>query len=122
MSFDLNLNYCVMIRIDVNRLLKMRGVEYGAVWLSKHGMSYKQAVRIMSGKTKSISLDLLFKLCVAFKCTPNELLVYEPNGKADLDFLKPLKRNATPSPQDVLSGLTQEEIERVLGEMRKTKG
>ena len=24
-------------------MLKMRGVEFGAVWLSKRGMSYKQA-------------------------------------------------------------------------------
>ena len=110
-----------MIRIDVNRLLKMRGVKYGAVWLSKRGMSYKQAVRIMSGKTKTISLDLLYKLCKAFKCTPNELLVYEPAGSFELDFLKALKRNATLSPQDVLKGLTQEEVERVLGEMRRMK-
>lgn len=110
-----------MIRIDVNRLLKMRGVEFGAVWLSKRGMSYKQAVRITSGKTKSISLSLLYKLCKAFKCTPNELLVYEPEGNTDLDFLKPLKRHVAPSPLDVLKGLTQEEIERVLGEMRRIK-
>ena len=110
-----------MIRIDVNRLLKMRGVKFGAVWLSRRGMSYKQAVRITSGKTKTISLSLLYKLCKAFKCTPNELLVYEPVGNTELDFLKPLKRNATASPQDVLKGLTQEEIERVLGEMRKAR-
>ena len=105
----------------MNRLLKMRGVEFGAVWLSKRGMSYKQAVRITSGKTKTISLSLLYKLCKAFKCTPNELLVYEPAGNFELDFLQPLKRNATPSPLDVLKGLTQEELERVLEEMRRIK-
>ncbi len=110
-----------MLQIDVNRLLKMRGVEFGAVWLSKHGISYKQAVRILSGKTKTVSLDLLYKLCKVFKCTPNELLVYEPRGKAELGFLKPLVRKATPSPKDVLHGLSQEEVERVLEEMKKIK-
>lgn len=108
--------------MDVNRLLRMRGIEFGAVWLSKHGMSYKQAVRITSGNMKTISLELLFKLCKAFKCTPNELLVYQPDGNAELDFLKPLKRTAAISPQDVLTGLSQEEIERVLGELSKIKG
>jgi DNA-binding Xre family transcriptional regulator len=121
-SLKLNLKPTEMLRIDVNRLLKMRGIEFGAVWLSKRGMSYKQAARITSGKMKTISLELLYKLCKAFKCTPNELLAYEPDGNAELDFLKPLKRTAAASPQDVLNGLSQEEIERVLEEMRRMKG
>lgn len=108
-----------MIQLNVNRLLKMRGIKFGAVWLSERGLSYKQAIRAVKGTAKTVSLDLLLKLCVAFECTPNELLEYKPAPKQVLPYLTPLMRNKfTASPQELLAHLPQAEVERLLKEMQ----
>ncbi|MCF8276321.1 MAG: helix-turn-helix transcriptional regulator [Flavobacteriales bacterium] len=114
-----------MIRLDVNRLLKMRGVKFGNVWLSKRGFSYKQARRLLDGSAKSVGIDHLFKLCKAFECTPNELFRYEPDGNEQLSYLAGLMRGPiVHSPQDLLENLSQAEVERLmkqLEEMRSRK-
>ena len=111
-----------MIRLNVNRLLKMRGIKFGAVWLSERGITYKQALRAVNGKTKTVSLDLLLKLCVAFECTPNELLEYKPAAKQGLSYLTPLMRNQfTASPQELLAHLPQAEVERLLKEIKELR-
>lgn len=111
-----------MLRLDVNRLLMMRGVKSRTKWLTDRGLTYKQAVRLVHADVRSISFDLLMKLCAAFECAPNELFVYVPKGMTPAPYMKPLLRTmVVQSPQEILANLPQEEVERLLKEMQELR-
>jgi DNA-binding Xre family transcriptional regulator len=118
----LYLTHYVMIRLDVNRLLKMRGAKSGNMWLVKRGLTYREASRLTSGAAKTLHMKLLKKLCKAFECTPNELFAYEAEGGQFLAYLNPLKRaEVVLSPQEMLQNLTQAEVERLMKEMKELR-
>ncbi|MFT6210608.1 MAG: DNA-binding Xre family transcriptional regulator [Bacteroidia bacterium] len=111
-----------MIRLDVNRLLKMRGAKSGNMWLVKRGLTYREASRLTSGAAKTLHMKLLKKLCKAFECTPNELFAYETEGEQSLPYLNPLSRTEDVlSPQEMLQNLPQAEVERLMKELLEAK-
>jgi DNA-binding Xre family transcriptional regulator len=66
--------------------LKIEG-QYFKLWVTKNRrITYKELAHLLgisvtklyyykSGKAKSITLELLYAMCVLFECTPNDLLV-----------------------------------------------
>lgn len=77
-----------MIKLQVEDLLKARGktlywlagpsgadVEYGSLW------------RLKEGRAKSISFDLMNRLCKALECQPGDIFVYTEGAE-------PVKRPA----------------------------
>jgi DNA-binding Xre family transcriptional regulator len=84
-----------MLKFNFQRILKARGVEKTYTYLVQEGFSRNVAVRMNTGKLKSISLKELEKLCVKFNCTPNDLLEWVPDryaGDIDMHPLRELKR------------------------------
>lgn len=67
-----------MVTLNVLELLEKHGkTKY---WLFKQlGMSYTNFHKMIHNETKSIRYEMIDTLCSIFNCTPNELLVYEPD-------------------------------------------
>lgn len=65
---------CLMIKLDVLRLLEERGkTKY---WLYKQlGMSYQNFSKMIHNETKSIRYDNIEAMCFLLDCTPNDLFL-----------------------------------------------
>lgn len=51
-------------------------------WLSKQiNITYQNLCNIADNKTASIKFDILEKICLALKCTPNDILKIGSNNK-----------------------------------------
>lgn len=62
--------------IQLNELLMSKGKS--KYWLSKQtGITPQNIGRLASNQTTSIKFDSLEKICMALKCSPNELFGWE---------------------------------------------
>jgi putative transcriptional regulator len=62
-----------MLSFNLNDLLEKNGKSQ--YWLSKEtNLSYATCNNICKGKSVSISLETLEKICKVLKCTPNDIL------------------------------------------------
>ena len=65
-----------MIYIEIEKLLKKNNVT--KYWLVKEiGSSYQAVNDMINHKTSGITFEMLETLCIAFNCTPGDLLRYE---------------------------------------------
>ena len=67
-----------MLKFNFQRILKARGIEKPYSYLVQEGFSRNIAVRMNTGKMKTMDLQGLEKLCERFECTPNDLLEWVP--------------------------------------------
>lgn len=74
-----------MLTYNIKRILKARLITQPVGYLSKHGFTKPTAQRLISGKTKNITTKQLEKLCLAFNCTPNDLLDWTPDSEKLLE-------------------------------------
>lgn len=67
-----------MVKLNALALLEERGkTKY---WLYKQlGMSYQNFCKMINNETKSIQYEMIDAMCAIFECTPNELLIYDPD-------------------------------------------
>ncbi len=82
-----------MIYLNLKRLFDAKGIENPNQYLWKNGFTRHTVHRLLHNKTGSISFAQLEKLCVLFKCSPNELLSWytdDQTNKAGEQFLQPL--------------------------------
>lgn len=61
-----------VIKIKLEQLLKVRGKSLYAL-AKETGVAYNALSKIKKGKVRSISFDVLEKICLALDCTPNDL-------------------------------------------------
>lgn len=67
-----------MVKLNVLHLLEQQ--EKTKYWLWKQlGMSYQNFNKMVNNETKSIKYETIDTLCGIFECTPNDLLIYEPD-------------------------------------------
>ena len=72
-----------MMKLDVLRLLEMKGLTKYWLW-KEMNMAYHNFDRMIKNETQSIRYDNLEKLCNALDCTPNDLFVVEPDEIVEL--------------------------------------
>ena len=65
-----------VIKIKLDELLKERGKSLYAV-AKETGVAYNQLSKIKKGTVRSISFDVMEKLCLALECKPNDLFELE---------------------------------------------
>ena len=74
--------------------MNSRGISSPLVYLRQNGLTRFQIHRLMHKDWRSISMDVLEKLCLALNCTPNDLLEWTPdfaNQDAESTTLRMLK-------------------------------
>jgi DNA-binding Xre family transcriptional regulator len=74
-----------MLTYNIKRILKARLITQPVGYLSRHGFTKPTAQRLISGKTKNITTKQLEKLCLAFNCTPNDLMDWTPDNEKQLE-------------------------------------
>ncbi|MCB9192671.1 MAG: helix-turn-helix domain-containing protein [Flavobacteriales bacterium] len=97
--------------MNLERLIALRGVKHMRAYLVNHGFSDGEARNLLSGKTKSVRLDLLTRLCEAFECSPNDLLDWR--GDAG-HVLSQLRKSMAPNIEQLLEGKSPQELEEIL--------
>lgn len=70
-----------MLKYNLKRLINNRAVLQPVGYLQKFGVTKQTASRIVGGRFSTLKLSQLENLCIAFHCTPNDLLEYIPDDK-----------------------------------------
>jgi DNA-binding Xre family transcriptional regulator len=97
--------------INVRRLLEQRGVKKLHRELKRMGFTHGEAAGLLSDKRVAIKLPLLTKVCVAFKCMPNDIYDFAgPEGHV----LNAVRKAPVVAIDARLAGLTQEQLRKVL--------
>ncbi len=114
-----------MLKYNLNRMLSQRGISSTPVgFFIRNGFKKTSASRWARGDFKEISMGNLEKLCLLFRCTPNDLMEWTPPKNTIADETQPLTKLLTGSvlefnlqnlsgdiPYDKLSTFAQKIIE-----------
>ena len=68
-----------MLRYNLNKHFKLRGITYPARYLMEIGFTKQSAYNVARGNFVSLSPEHLEKLCLSLNCTPNDLMEWEPD-------------------------------------------
>ncbi len=68
-----------MLYFDIHRMFKLRGISKPRKFLAENGFSLSQAQRICQLSVWAMRLKVLDRLCLALKCTPNDLIIWKPS-------------------------------------------
>jgi len=71
-----------MLRLNLDRIFKVKGISKTNQYLIKLGNSDGYASQLVHGRSVSIRFDKLEILCKALNCTPNDLFDYKDDAKA----------------------------------------
>lgn len=80
-----------MFQYRVKDFLATKGIKPVANTLIKIGIGRIAAQKIIAGTAKSISFDNLYTMCLAFACTPQELIYITPKVAKKIPANHPLQ-------------------------------
>lgn len=80
-----------MLKLNINSLAEARGIKNLTAHLTKFGFTYQPAFRLASGKTKSLPIPTIEKLCLALNCAPSDLFIFRPQPNESIPENHPLK-------------------------------
>jgi DNA-binding Xre family transcriptional regulator len=107
-----------MMRIRIKEMIKEKGMKFPYSAMLKAGISRGIANKYMKGEKEYILVDHVEKLCLLFRCMPNDLYEWVPDNAMQeeanhpLHALKPKNRF---DPFEAMKNMTPEEIRRRLG-------
>ncbi len=78
------------ITLNLDNLFKLKNVENRLKFLRTNGFKYYEARYISYENPKSLKLDQIARLCLAFNCTPNDLFAVAENSKSAIPKGSPL--------------------------------
>ena len=87
-----------MLRLNVMRILGLRGIERPYSYLRKHGFVHSTAGNIINNRVLQIRVEQIEQLCLLLTCTPNDLFEWrEGKGEtiAENHPVQQLKREQT---------------------------
>ena len=115
-----------MLRLDLNRILKIKGIEKKNTYLVSRGHSSTYASHLVHGKVVSISFAKLEQLCRDFNCTPNDLFDFVPGKDSSLPeghaLLGLQKKNQIGEVNKLLNELPMERIEELYRVLKGEEG
>lgn len=79
-----------MLRFRLRQLMDLRGISQQYNFLIRNGFSPNVATRCINDDISQLKLSHITKLCVALKCTPNDLFEWRPNGNMNINENHPL--------------------------------
>ena len=81
-----------MLRYNLSRLFLLKGISKPAVFLTNAGFSKSVAYRLAEEKINSLHSKHIERLCMAFKCTPNDLMEWTPDKPEQMKNDQPLAK------------------------------
>ena len=113
-----------MLKLDLNRLFKVKAIQKKGVFLKKNGFTKGQAYQLANRNTISITIKSLERLCRIFNCTPSDLFTYVPDKQSPLPSEHSLNSLIRPETQDIntiLKDFPPDKITHILSEIEKLK-
>lgn len=111
-----------MLKLNVSRVFRLRGVENPARHLLKLGISRPTISRLLNNDKSWVSYAHLEKICTLLNCTPNDLFEWKPSADANLPenhALYALRRSESgKSLKEFVKDLPLEEVEKLMSEPR----
>ncbi len=96
-----------MLRLDLEYLLRLRGITQCYAYLQNHGFTEGEARCLLNSKRKRISFKMITRLCTFFECTPNDLFDWDGDMTHSCASLK---RKPLPDLQQLFEGMSPKEI------------
>lgn len=81
-----------MLRYNFDRVFKARGIDRPFSYLRKAGFKDNMAVNINRSKVTKLDVKFMEQLCLLLRCTPNDLMSWEPENKEQVPENHPLYR------------------------------
>ena len=79
-----------MLYLNLNRILKIRGIHKPFSHFMSLGYSRSLASRMAQNQVLSFTAEKLERYCIELNCTPNDLFEYKPSSKNPLPADHPL--------------------------------
>jgi DNA-binding Xre family transcriptional regulator len=70
-----------MLYLHIDDLLDFKGIVKKRSFLAENGFSYLMAHRLLEKNKQKINLNHLELLCEILNCTPNDIMVWQPEDK-----------------------------------------
>ena len=102
-----------MLTFNFNRLFKERLINKPIGFLMKHGLGPNVASNIVHKKAKTLTPAHIEKLCIAFRCTPNDLFEFTPTPGSEIPDdhpLNKLKKSDAPPLSEIIQNLSIEQL------------
>lgn len=109
-----------MLKFNLHPFLKMRRVVNARRYLIDLGINHITAAKLLKGEMTSLRLEHIEKICLALRCTPNDLLEWTPDKSFSTDSAHPI-HTLVPHKNvdkllDKLNTMSYEEMERLMGD------
>ena len=72
-----------MLKYNFNRVFKARGIEKPITFLRQAGIYDAFATRMKKNQVHRMNLPTIEKICILLKCTPNDLMEWEPDSNVE---------------------------------------
>ncbi|MBS2213891.1 helix-turn-helix transcriptional regulator [Carboxylicivirga mesophila] len=113
-----------MLAYNFDRIFKAKGIDRPFAFLRKVGFSDNFATRVKHNRVKRLDPVLIERLCIAFGCTPNDLMEWQPDKDSEVSDAHPLQQlRRTEKLFDLTKSLSAlplnklNEIEQILNKM-----
>jgi DNA-binding Xre family transcriptional regulator len=117
-----------MLKLNLQRNFATLGISRPYTYLVRQGFSKNFSIRLSAGDIQRIDLAVIEKLCVLFRCTPNDLLEWVPAAGEQGIETSPLaaliRSGANVNMLDALNALPYDklaEVEKLISERVKKK-
>lgn len=111
-----------MLKLNLNRIFKVKGIAKPNQYLIKIGNSEVYASNLVSEKVTSVKFHKLEQMCIHLNCTPNDLFDYIPSKNHTLPANHALhsisKSEAIAEVNKLLHDLPMEKIEELYGMLK----
>ena len=85
-----------MLKLKIDKHCRLRNQQNTPAYLRKQGFSYWVSYQLINTKKDNIRFSDLERLCILFRCTPNDLLEWDPDSasleNSETHPLAPLKK------------------------------
>lgn len=106
-----------MFKFTFDRFFKAKGIDKPFTFLVRAGFSENFATRVNQNRVQRIGLKELEKLCLALRCTPNDLIDWIPDQTINTDKEHPIhalrKSGKEIDLRGVLQSMTLDELEDI---------
>lgn len=103
-----------MLYLNLQRVISQRGIASPNKLLIKHGFTAYTASRILTNQVSGLSNEQLEKVCLALRCTPNDIYSWQKPTDANISADHPL-HELVPKPQhlDMVQQLQELPLEKL---------
>ena len=105
-----------MLHYNFERILKAKAIERPYTYLIKNGFPDRIATRVNQNNVKRVDLSTIERLCLLFKCTPNDLMEWIPETTYREDNDQPLNQlRRTNQVIDIIKALNDAPLDKLPG-------